>query len=249
MSNLAAVGLAVAIVLTIALLGPFESRVYRSDPDTPKKLLAYGLTAGLLWVLTGAAVRIEGWERLMANPAAGETWLCAPTMSGVVLGLAVVVYGIVGLMPLIQGMRGPRWRQAYAAAFRRAFAHIPGLMPNTRVERAAWVALSLTAGICEETLFRGFLIRFLRDSAPGLPLAAALLASSLMFGLAHLYQGLKGVVGATVGGIAFGLLFLLSGSLIACMALHALLDLQMAYVLSAGAVPRQSRAALTPADP
>ena len=245
-SNLFADCLAAAIVLAIPLTSPFESRVYRADPDTPRKLLAYGLTAGLLWALTGAAVGIDGWGRLSANPAACRAWMWTPAILGPVLGVAVAAYGIAGLMPLIQGVRGPRWRQAYAAAFRRAFAHIPGVLPNTATERAAWVALSVTAGICEEILFRGFLIRFLRDSGQGLTLAAALLASSLMFGLAHLYQGLRGVVSATVGGLVFGLLFLLSGSLVACMALHALLDLQMAYVLNPGAVPRRGQAAPHP---
>ena len=131
---------------------------------------------------------------------------------------------------------GARAGGAYAAAIRRGFADLPGLLPNNAAERAAFVLVSLTAGVCEEVLFRGFLIRLVYgDSAAAMPLAGALAVSSLAFGLAHLYQGLKGVGRTTLAGCAFGLLFLLSGSLIPGILLHALMDLQMAYVL--GPIP------------
>jgi membrane protease YdiL (CAAX protease family) len=61
----------------------------------------------------------------------------------------------------------------------------PGLLPNTAVERAAFVLLSLTAGVCKEVLYRGFLIRFLHESVLALPMAGALAASALIFGLGH----------------------------------------------------------------
>jgi membrane protease YdiL (CAAX protease family) len=62
-------------------------------------------------------------------------------------------------------------------------------------------------------------------------LLGALAASSLIFGLGHAYQGFKGVLSTAVAGLFLGLLFLLSGALIPAMALHALLDLQVVYVL------------------
>jgi membrane protease YdiL (CAAX protease family) len=181
--------------------------------------------------LAATAVRIEGWARLFENPAAGIAWLWAPEVSKPVLSVAVGAFAICGLLPLVQSLRGPRWRRAYAAAYRRNFKDIPGFLPNTAAERMAWIALSLTAGVCEEVLFRGFFIRFLHEGGFGLPLIAALGASSLIFGLAHIYQGLKGVVGTTVAGFALGLLFLLSGSLTACIVLHVLLDLQAPFIL------------------
>ena len=58
------------------------------------------------------------------------------------------------------------------------------------------------------------------------------MASSVAFGLGHVYQGFKGVLMTTIAGLGLGLLFLLSGSLVPSMVLHALLDLQMVYVLS-----------------
>ena len=229
------------LALGLPLTGPIERRVYRSNPGTTLKLLTYGTTIALLWALAVAAVLVVGWAPLFDSPAVGTGWLWAPKIAKPALGLGVAAYMVVSLLPLIQSLRGRRLRRAYAAAYRRAFADIAGMLPNTAIERLGWVLLSLTAGLCEELLFRGFMIRFLNGLGLGLPLAAALVASSLIFGLAHAYQGPKGVIGATVGGLVFGLLFLLSGSLIPGMILHALVDLQVAYVLR----PAVENAALT----
>lgn len=230
-SGLAADALAAAIAVVIPLTGPMERRFYRSEPGTRIKLLAYAGLCLLLWTLAGAAVWVVGVQQLSTSPGVGAPWLSAPTVGSIVVAIAVAAYATIGLMPLFQSLRGPRWRRAYAAAVRRTFHDIPGFLPQTTTERVAWVLLSISAGVCEEVLFRGFLIRYLTQIGGGMPLVAALVASSLIFGLAHLYQGVKGVVGSAVGGLALGLLFLLSGSLLASVALHILLDLQLVYVL------------------
>ena len=231
-ADLAACGLVAALALAIPLAGPLERRFYATDPKTPAKLAAYGILIAVLWSLTAVAVRISGWEPLIQAPATGVAWPSPLAMAGLGLGVAVVAYFTLALMPLAQSLRGPRWRRAYAAAVRRNFQDIPGMLPNSAIERCAFALLSLSAGICEEVLYRGFLIRFLHDGGALLPLAAGLVVSSLIFGLGHAYQGLKGVLMTALAGFGMGLLFLLSGSLIPSMVLHALLDLQMVYVLA-----------------
>jgi membrane protease YdiL (CAAX protease family) len=226
--------LALVIALVVPLTGPLERRLYRAGSKTRLKFFAYGGTMILLWTLTLAAVRIEGVERLFDCPASGQDWLWAPAISSILLVIVAAAYAVAGLLPLIQSLRGERWRQAYEAAIRRSFSEIPGLLPNNAAEQAVWILVCVTAGICEEILYRGFLIRFLHESGFGLPLFAALMASSLIFGLAHVYQGAKGIVGTAIGGLAFGCLFLLSGSLIGCIALHVLLDLQMLFIIRPG---------------
>ncbi|WP_304192494.1 CPBP family intramembrane glutamic endopeptidase [Phenylobacterium aquaticum] len=233
-SSQAVLLLAAALPLVMVMAGPLERRIYRSNPSTGLKFVAYGGNIVLLWAMAAAAVGVEGWGRLLQSPAPSKSWLWAPVVTKPVLAAAVGAYMLVALLPLFQSLRGPRWRRAYAAAYRRGFAEIAGMLPNTALERAAWALLSLTAGVCEELYFRGFLIRVLQERGPELPLAAALVVSSLIFGLGHLYQGAKGVLGTTIGGAGFGLLFLLTGSLIPGVVLHALIDLQIAYVLTPG---------------
>jgi membrane protease YdiL (CAAX protease family) len=94
--------------------------------------------------------------------------------------------------------------------------------PHTRPELGMWIALSLTAGVCEELIFRGYL---LWSFTPLLGLWGAAAVSVVFFGLAHAYQGPRGIVTTgVVGGLLTGIV-LLSGSLVPAIALHSLADI------------------------
>ncbi len=75
------------------------------------------------------------------------------------------------------------------------------LLPVSAIEKILWVLLSISAGICEESCFRGFLLtqgsRFTRR------LWLVVLASSLAFGVGHLYQGIAGAMLIVVYGLMF----------------------------------------------
>jgi len=61
------------------------------------------------------------------------------------------------------------------------------LLPRGRTEMWLWVALSISAGICEEALFRGYLQRqFIAITGN---IAAGIILSAAAFGAAHGYQG------------------------------------------------------------
>jgi membrane protease YdiL (CAAX protease family) len=231
-----AVLLAGALTILGLLTGPFEYRLFRMDLGTRSKLSVYAGLALLLWILTAAAVGISGWSLLIHSPATTGPWLPGPgiggvRIAGVAISVATAVYVFLALQPLIGSLRGVRRRRAYAAALRRHGAAFPGFLPNTAPECAAFALVSLTAGICEEVLFRGFLIRFLHESSLNLSLVAALAASSLIFGSNHAYQGVKGVAATAIAGLALGSVFLVTGQLLPGIVLHALIDLQVAYVL------------------
>jgi membrane protease YdiL (CAAX protease family) len=96
------------------------------------------------------------------------------------------------------------------------------MLPRTLIEHRWFQAVSVTAGICEELLFRGFLMWALR---PWLGLWGAFAATSILFGLGHSYQGRRGLLNSTVIGMVLGALALLTGSILPGMILHALVDL------------------------
>lgn len=96
------------------------------------------------------------------------------------------------------------------------------LLPRTARERLAFLGLSITAGICEEVVFRGFLIFALArviDSAT----VAALIAAAL-FGLVHAYQGFAGSARAALLGALLSLPVLVSGSIVPAIIAHAAID-------------------------
>ena len=79
----------------------------------------------------------------------------------------------------------------------------------------------------EEVLYRGLVTLWVAQTVPSLGAGGALLVSSAGFGLAHAYQGALGVVLTGVAGYALGATYLATGSLLAPMVLHALLDLRV----------------------
>jgi membrane protease YdiL (CAAX protease family) len=98
------------------------------------------------------------------------------------------------------------------------------LVPATRAERRwAW-AVSISAGICEELVFRGLLI--MAGIAAGWPPIVAALANSVLFGLTHLYQGWLGILLTTALGLAMTYFVLPTGSLLFPIVLHILIDLR-----------------------
>jgi len=226
-----ALALAIALGVLVPLLGALEHRFVRSSPDTQRKLTYYAISIVSSWALTVAAVLIFGVDRLGAFASPWAAWLPFASITGPLILILLAVYFLLGLMPLIHSLRGPRWRRAAAKAYRRHAEDFPGFLPDNAVERLGFALFGLTAGVCEEALYRGFLIRYLHDGAPALPVLLALAISSLTFGLGHIYQGAPNVLRISLGGVAFGLVFLLSGSLIPAIVLHILIDLQIPFIL------------------
>jgi membrane protease YdiL (CAAX protease family) len=78
------------------------------------------------------------------------------------------------------------------------------LLPRTTIESIVWIFVSITAGICEELMFRGFLQRQILTLTGSAILAIA--AQAIIFGATHLYQGWRSVVAIVVYGLLAGLL-------------------------------------------
>jgi membrane protease YdiL (CAAX protease family) len=112
-------------------------------------------------------------------------------------------------------------------AIRRQVRGFIALLPRTSTERWAFAGLALTAGVCEEILFRGFGLAYIRWLWPGATHDWLIALTSVPFGFAHIYQGARGVVLTGVVGALFASLVLSSGSLLPAMLLHALLDLRV----------------------
>jgi membrane protease YdiL (CAAX protease family) len=101
------------------------------------------------------------------------------------------------------------------------------LLPRSRVERNTFAGVALTAGICEEILYRGFGLAFLHWAMPTVSLAVDVVVISLAFGAAHAYQGGRGVVATTIVGAVLGLIVATTGTLFVAIVIHALLDLRI----------------------
>lgn len=111
------------------------------------------------------------------------------------------------------------------------------MLPHTSGERLLFLLLSFTAGICEEVTFRGFLswslLQIVRFLGGQWPLWAGLILSTIIFGLAHCYQGWKGVLRTGYTGGVFAILYIWTGSLLLPILCHILIDSRNIFVAPA----------------
>ena len=78
------------------------------------------------------------------------------------------------------------------------------LLPHGWLEMVLWVGLSVSAGICEEAVFRGYLQRQLLALTHSAPAAIAL--AGIAFGAGHGYQGYRSAALIGCYGAMFGTL-------------------------------------------
>jgi len=97
------------------------------------------------------------------------------------------------------------------------------LLPLKPVEFAPYCALALTAGVCEEFLYRGFAMAAL--SGAGLAAWMIVVLTSILFGLAHAYQGRGGMIGTGLLGLIFAVSRLFFSSLGPVVIWHAAVDI------------------------
>jgi membrane protease YdiL (CAAX protease family) len=100
--------------------------------------------------------------------------------------------------------------------------NVRSLLPRTTLEIFLWILVSISAGVCEEFVFRGYLQR---QFAAMTRVPAALVLQAVVFGVSHGYQGWKQVVIISVLGMLFGLLAHWRKSLVPGMAAHAWADI------------------------
>lgn len=105
---------------------------------------------------------------------------------------------------------------------RRQILEFEPMAPHTRQERRMFTIVAITAGCCEEVMFRGFLLALF---ASWIGLMAAVAINVAAFAIFHAYYGWKGILKTGAFGLVMALLALWSASLIPVIILHAGIDL------------------------
>jgi membrane protease YdiL (CAAX protease family) len=107
---------------------------------------------------------------------------------------------------------------------------IETLLPRTKNEKLWFIFVALSAGVCEELIFRGYGLRLFESMGfTGMPL---LIVSAVVFGLAHIYQGFVGVITTAAMGALFTLIYIQTGSLWWSIAAHIFIDLRVLLLVA-----------------
>jgi membrane protease YdiL (CAAX protease family) len=182
--------------------------------DTKEKLALYGTTIAFQWVLMG----VVAWRAFARGLTSADLGF------GHRVGWELVVWSVVGTLLLgafqwFNLRRVGRMRGAIPDFMRKLAERV---LPRGSVEFVPYCALAVTAGVCEEFLYRGFVMGALNRA--GVYPWAVVGISSVLFGLAHSYQGRSGVVGTTMMGLVFGIARLAFSSLLPVMVWHSAVD-------------------------
>jgi len=213
------------IVLTLMVVFPIwgtrQMRQLNQRPTSQARIRAYAETIGVDWILLAVLFLIVPTSGLLFTPTATNIAILGIDSSviyGFIVGVAISLVVFTALAWFVESIR------SYVQQMMKG---VESILPQNSRERWTFAAVAVTAGICEEVIFRGFLLHYLHVQPFTLNIGVSVLLAALIFGLAHLYQGLQGIIITTIMGIFFGLLFMATGNLLLPIILHAFIDLRV----------------------
>jgi uncharacterized protein len=209
------------IFLVLGVLIPWRGRMRLQhllampSVGTKEKLVLYGSTIAFQWILTG----VVAWRAFARGLTMAELGLQKPMTQTLLLvsaagGVLISVYQWFSLRR-VSRMSGP------VPEFMAKLAE--RVLPKNATELAPYCALAITAGVCEEFLYRGFAMAALYRL--GIFPWAVVLLTAILFGFAHTYQGRSGILGTGLMGVVLGLARMLTQNLIPVIIWHSAVDL------------------------
>jgi membrane protease YdiL (CAAX protease family) len=207
--------LMVLVILSLSLAGVRQLRNFGERPL--HLVMNYSLTIIYEWTLAAVAVwgirmRNVPLRQLLGEQRPGaRAWL---TDVAVALGYwagAILILAILG-NALVKFSGSHIDPQKIGDVTQK-------LTPVTGVEMMLFLILSISAGICEELVFRGYLQQ--QFARIGRRMWVGVVLSALVFGAAHGYEGVAGVLLICAYGAMFGVLALLRRGLRTGMIAHA----------------------------
>jgi membrane protease YdiL (CAAX protease family) len=187
------------------------SREFAEKSD-PASFFAFAASLLVLhWLSAGVTV----WGLRRSGSGLSDVGLSVSARTAVLLAGSLVAIGVgIAASRELLGAGEPLWRGPAA-----------GLRLSTPGQQGVWIGVSLSAGFCEELVYRGFGISVLR--ARGLPVWLSVLLPTVSWVLIHGVGGLLMFFPHLVVGLLFAGLFLWRKSLPPVMFVHALVDLSL----------------------
>lgn len=213
----------VFLATAVPLLGRRRIRELMRRPETTKadRLALYRSTVVFQWLAAAAVF----WRTRAHRLEASRLGLAIPNArfiatTSVLLSALVLANQLLSLRRLA---REPAESPSILPHLARK------VFPQDRQERLAFLGVVFTVSICEEFIFRGFAQAIFESAWQG-SIVIGIVGSALLFALAHLYQGRRGVIATLVVGILFASIRTWTGSLVAPMTAHFTADLTAGFL-------------------
>ena len=214
---------------TVGLFGLFlltttftEHRAAARDLGMTAHIPSYLASIAMEWVLLGLVM--AGIHRRRAFLVQAFRNRARTLVESLGLGSAVYVAGLFAIAVVSSALSiTPLFHKRNEVA-------IAAIAPHTLVEFLLWFGVSLSAGICEELVFRGYLLQQLNawTRSP----VASIVFGALLFGSVHLYEGVGAILPLAALALVYGVVVQhLRGDLRAVIVAHTLQDFIVALLL------------------
>jgi uncharacterized protein len=209
------------IFLVLGVVVPWRGRIRlrellaKPHVGTTERIALYASTIAFQWVaaaVVGWRAWAHGFHLAQLGLAVNNPWR-----------IAVVSIVGAGLLATLHWLNLSRMRRLGTKAPEVLKALAERVLPQSIVELRPFLALAVTAGICEEFIYRGFAMAVFTRA--GLASWGVVLVSSVLFGLAHLYQGRGGFLGTMILGTLFGIARIGYDSIVPVVLWHIAVDI------------------------
>jgi len=201
----------------LAYRGHFQSAHLRAM-EHPNRVAFYLQTIFLEWLMLAIVLAGVRLHRSSLVTVLGDRWRSArEALRDLGIGIGFLFLTMVMLMII-----GPLFGMT------RGNSDVQFLLPSGPLESALWVAICISAGICEEAVYRGYLQRQFSAYTKNIPIG--MLLSAVAFAAAHLYQGFSRASVILVGAIMSSILAHWRKSVRPGMFAHFLQDMLALFV-------------------
>lgn len=204
----------------------FKKDMHHAPENKTRRIAYYKETMLALWIPTLIIVAFTLLSPITFS-SLGFSW---PSLNTSIFGkwISYILLALfVGyLFAIVYHLIAMKTSQAFRDKVANELEKMPyqELLPESNQEKKLWSYVSLTAGVTEEIIYRGFLLLVLMTLVPDASEWFYVVIAGIIFGLAHTYQGLSGFIRTSLIGIFFSMLYLILGSLFPLMIFHFLID-------------------------
>jgi uncharacterized protein len=226
----------------VALLAGFSVVAHFGHQETIAldRPIRYGSQILMVWMLLGCVVagvyhrHLFFWNTLLHNR---RPWFLEVVRGMTIYAACLVTLSFVVMAAMsILVLRHPdpshvaNLHEQVVSRLHLKNKTVESVAPTTGFELLLWTGVSLTAGFCEEHIFRGYLLRqalsffSIAGASQRFATILSITVTSLLFGGLHLYEGVGGAIFVGILGLMYAILALRFGNLRAVIVAHSAQD-------------------------
>lgn len=214
--------LIIGIIIPVRTIMSDTSAMAKMRFSTKMKIQLYWANNLWLWLLCLSILGVWWWNERPWPLLGLEYGITHPQGWSL---LALVVFGLLYSWDTYTEVNNHFAEVAAQDENERSISEL-GFLPGTGKEFFHFIFVALTAGICEEIIFRGYFIRYFQCLLDwqDATYTIAILVPAIIFGVVHGYQGRHAMIKIGAMAILFGYVFVQTGSLWWLIVVHALID-------------------------